>query len=451
MRPSRSAARVGLLVLASLTVVIAAVLLIGERRSLFERKNSYYIDLHTASGLKNGNPVELDGVVVGEVGRIVLPEDPAVENIRVWIHVDNSYEDRIRALPNGRALPGPRGDLPYSQARIKTLGLLGDKYIEVSSGAPAYPKVETEGRIPSAQPTNVDALIASGEDVMGNVVEISHSLSAILNRMERGEGLLGELTSSSPASQKLRASLVGTLQKLDRIADKVESGDGPLPRLLNDRQMADRLASSLERFEGLLARAEEGPGLLPGLLNDPAAKASFDETLASLRATSKQLEKFTSGLEGSDALIPKLLKDEAYGRQVSGDLRSLVEELNGLSARLARGEGTAARLINDPQIYDAVNDIVIGVHESRLLRWLIRNRQKAGIKKRYDDAQKEQTAHPGTAQPAPKDEATPEAPEANERPPEAKEPPPAPTETPKPTDPTNPNPAPPPPGGSRQE
>lgn len=431
----RSALRVGALLLASVIVLGAAILLIGDRRSLFERKNRYYIDLSTVSGLKPGNPVQLNGVGVGQVEKIVLPRDPAVENIRVWIEVDRSYEDRIRA-PDGKPLPGPKGDLPYSEARIKTLGLLGDKYIDLSSGSAPYPRVESEGKIPAAQMTNVDALVASGEDVMGNVVEISHSLSTILARMERGEGLLGDLTSESPTSKRLRQSLVGTIEKAERIADRIESGEGPLPRLLNDKPMADRLASSLERFERILASAEGGPGLLPGLLNDPAAKLKFDETLASLRTAAKNVESFTGGLEESDALVPKLLKDEEYGRKVTAELAALIEQLNDLSNRLTHGDGTAAKLINDPQIYDAVNDIMIGVEESKLLRWLIRNRQKAGIKKRYEDAQPTAGSPvPGSLTPP----ATPPPADTQEAAPGASEPPPAEDS------------ASPPPSGSREE
>lgn len=456
-----TALRVGALLLASIIVLGTAVLVIGDRRNLFERKNRYYIDLRTVSGLKPGNPVQLNGVGVGQVQKIVLPEDPAVENIRVWIEVDRSYEDRIRASADGRALPGPKGDLPYSEARIKTLGLLGDKYVELTSGSAPYPKIESEGKIPAGQLTSVDALVASGEDVMSNVVEISHSLSNILSRMERGEGLLGELTSESPTGKKLSASMLGTFEATERIANRLDSGEGPLPRLLNDKQLADRLAGSLDRFDRVLASAEAGPGLLPGLLNDPQAKQKFDETLASLRTAAQNVERFSGGLEQSDALMPKLLKDEEYGRKVTADLSALVEQLNEVSQRLAHGEGTAAKLINDPQIYDAVNDIVIGVEESKLLRWLIRNRQKAGIKKRYEDAQK---AAPGSATPAPP--APPTPPDAAPEPESSTSPTPPPSppsDTPQatppkaeptpstPTAPSEDNPAPPPPSGPREE
>jgi hypothetical protein len=73
-----------------------------------------------------------------------------------------------------------------------------------------------------------------------------------------------------------------------------------------------------------------------------------------------------------------------------------------------RGEGSAG-LISDPSLYEAVNDILIGINESRLLRYLIRNRQAAGIEKRYETV-KEANEASGTAPEA-------EPPPAEPRPP----------------------------------
>jgi phospholipid/cholesterol/gamma-HCH transport system substrate-binding protein len=400
--------KVGLVILGAVVVLAIGVFLIGDKNNLFSRKNEYFVLFGSVSGLKPGSPVQLNGVDVGTVKKVVLPENPRLEQIEVWINVDRKYAERIRGGPQ---LPASGGLNPPSQARIKTLGLLGDKFIDISSGAPEYPVIPSGGQIPAAQPTNVDALLASGEDVMDNVVEISASLSTILARMERGEGLLGELTSNSASGQQLKQSLLGTAASMERIAAKIETGEGPLPRLLNDRQMADRLASSLDRLESLLAQAQNGPGLLPGLLNDPSAKQKFDETLATLNQMARDLQGFTADLETSDALLPKLVNDEEYGREITGKLNEIVNRLNEISLKLSRGEGTAAKLINDPQIYDAVNDVIIGINESRILRWLIRNRQKKGIEKRYEDT-KESLEEQGIT-PPPLDE----GPDATEEPP----------------------------------
>lgn len=387
MSPRGREVRVGLVILAAALVLAAGIFLIGSKSNLFKHKTRYYTEFGSVSGLKPGSPVQLDGVDVGTIEKVVLSSDPHKSQIRVWIRLDENYAARIR----GPVAPdGLMKNQLASQARIKTLGLLGDKYIDINSGSPVYPPIPEEGEIPAAQPTSVDALIASGEDVMDNVVEISHSLNRILQRMERGEGLLGQLTTDTPQSRRLQTSLVNTSESLERIANTVEHGKGPIPRLLNDRAMANQIAVALDRFQSLLDQAQHGPGLLPGLINDPASKQQFDETLASLHEVARNLQAFSADLESNDeALLPRLVKDKEYGREVAEQIRQFVKNLNEVSAKLDRGDGTAAKLLNDPQIYDAVNDIIVGVNQSRLLRWLIRNRQQKGIGKRYDDTVKE--------------------------------------------------------------
>jgi ABC-type transport system substrate-binding protein len=44
--------------------------------------------------------------------------------------------------------------------------------------------------------------------------------------------------------------------------------------------------------------------------------------------------------------------------------------------------------------YDAIQDVIVGINESKLLRWLIRNRQKAGIEKRYEEERRRQADEP---------------------------------------------------------
>jgi phospholipid/cholesterol/gamma-HCH transport system substrate-binding protein len=368
------AARVGAVVLAAMAVFAVGIFLIGRENNLFSRKYHYYVDLQSVSGIKPGNPVELDGVIVGAVHQVILPRNPKRKFIRVWLAVDRSYGQRIRA---------------DSLVRIRTLGLLGDKFLELNSGSPALPVVPDDG------------LIASGTDVMDNVSTISYQLKNILARVDRGQGLLGELTSDSESSRRLKANIFATLDTIQRVANKVDTGPGPLPRLLNDRQLADSLAESVANLHGVLASVQNGPGLLPGLLNDPQTRQDYEQTVASLRKVAEDLQRFSAELDNGKGLVPRLVKDEAYGREVTDNLRQFVERLNGVSEKLTTGNGTAAKLINDPQVYDAVNDILIGVNDSKLLRWLIRNRQKAGIKHRYTDAQRSASPSSPNATPEP--------------------------------------------------
>jgi phospholipid/cholesterol/gamma-HCH transport system substrate-binding protein len=229
---------------------------------------------------------------------------------------------------------------------------------------------------------------------MANVVSISHSLSAVLGRMERGEGLLGKLTVESEESDQVRASLTGALDSLQRIAQEIEQGRGPLGRMIGDEALGDRFAGAVDRFESALAKLESGPGVLPAMLNDPQTKARFDAALDNLGAASRDVAEIAAEFKAGDGLLPRLLHDEQYGREVTDELRQLVRRLNLVAARLEQGEGTAGKLISDPAIYEAINDIIIGINESKLLRWLIRNRQEKGIEKRFDEQQTEEGVPP---------------------------------------------------------
>jgi phospholipid/cholesterol/gamma-HCH transport system substrate-binding protein len=379
--------QVGLLVLSALAVLAIGILVVGQQSNLFRPTNRYYVEFNNVAGLAPGNPVQLNGVDVGRVGSVILPEDPAMTDLRVWISVDQRYADRIRQ---------------DSEARIKTLGLLGDKFIEVTSGSPEFAPIPDGGRIPASAATSLDELMASGEDMMDNVMAISSSLRVILARMESGEGILGQLTEDTPEGERLTTSIVGTAESVERIAQAIEGGRGPLPRLLNDAQLAARLEASMVRMESVLTKADTGEGALPMLLNDPATAERVRTTLANLEATAADLRRFVAEIEASDGLIQRLLTDEEYAAAVAGDLEATVARVDRLSREVTEGDGTLGRLIQDPQIYESINDILVGIDESRLLRWLIRNRQQKGIEKRYGDA-----VESGAIPPLPEDEAPP--------------------------------------------
>jgi phospholipid/cholesterol/gamma-HCH transport system substrate-binding protein len=359
--------RVGLLVLGAALVLMAGLFLIGQQNRIFASKNRYFFTATSVAGLNEGNPVRLNGVTVGLVEKITLPADVRKRVLTIRISIERQYENRIRK---------------DSTARIRTLGLLGDKYVEVSSGSPNAQVIPPGGVISTAPDTDVDKLIASGGDVVDNMVRISYSLSRILDRVDRGEGLVGELTTGG--SEHITARLDATLASAQRVMDGIEKGQGTLGRLVHDETLGNELASAVGRLESLLSQAESGDNVVGTLLRSPQTRADLETTLGDAKQAAASLRKWTAEVESNDSVANRLLTDEGMGRRVGRDLEALVHDLSSVAAKLDRGNGTAGALINDPRIYDAVNDIVVGVKDSKMLRWLIRNRQKKGIKSRYE-------------------------------------------------------------------
>ncbi len=370
--------RVGLLTLVAVVILAISIFMVGERRNLFARTNTYSVRFENVAGLSSGNPVQLNGVTVGRVEDVILPEDVSQGELTVWISVDRRFAERVRE---------------DSEARIKTLGLLGDKYVEISSGSPASAAIPSGGEIPTAPPTDVDRLIASGEDLVENVVAIAVSLRTILANMEEGRGILGQLLTDDEGVANAKASVIASIDSLRRILEGVERGEGSLGRMISDDTLAERVNSSLGRLENVLGMIESGDGMLPALLNDAETRERFESLVGKFDTTADRLGAFADDLNEGSGLLPRLIHDEAYGQEVSEDLQELLRNLSSLSEKLEQGEGSLGKIINDPALYEAVDQIVIGINESKLLRWAIRNRQKAGIKKQtLDEIEAEEAA-----------------------------------------------------------
>jgi len=381
-KTKQSSIRVGALVTAAAVVLMMFLFFIGSEQKIFSRKNEYKVRLDTVAGLAEGNPVKISGVTVGVVKDIYLPRDPRQKDVDITLMVDRKYSDRIRA---------------DSRARMKKLGLLsGDSYIDISPGSPRFDPLEPGSLIPAARQTNVDQLISSGEDLVDNLVQISYSMKNILARVDRGEGLIGELTSTPETKQRITETFLATLNKTNSILSHVESGKGLVGKLVYDDKYADQLTTSLAQTASSLQVVsaniqhsfDTGQGTLPALLSDPDGKKKVLELVENLRVTSANLATFSNSMQNGQGLVPRLLNDKHYGDQALSEFVTLVHQLNDAVGKLSNGQGTAGRLINDPSVYESINDILIGINESKMLRWLIRNRQERGIEKRIETQQK---------------------------------------------------------------
>ncbi len=379
------ALRVGLLVAVSLITLMVSVFFIGSEQKIFARKNEYDVQLDNVSGLAQGNPVRMSGVTIGVIKDITLPQNPKERNVQIQLMIDRKYGERVR------------GD---SRARLKKLGLLaGDSYIEITPGTMRFAMLEPGSMIPAQRQANVDQLISSGEDLVDNFVQISYSLKNVLGRVDRGEGLFGELTSAPETKQRLTDTVLTTLNKTNAMLTHIESGRGVIGKLVYDDRYGDQLtgslasaASSLQTITGSLQNSfASNTGTIPALMNDPAAKEKLFDLVENLKTTSSNLATFTGSLQTGEGLVPRLLSDKQYGDEALVEFRLLITQLNDVVRKINTGEGTAGKIITDPSLYESVNDVLIGINESKLLRWLIRGRQQSGIEKRYEERKKAPT------------------------------------------------------------
>ena len=374
---SRTRSRVGVIVFAAILLFAVMVVVVGGKTGFFLARSSYFARFPNSQGLTGGNQVRLAGVTVGAVQEVEVPKSPG-QDLTVRFDIERRYRHLVRT---------------DSRVEIKTIGLLGDKYLEVTPGSPDKPLAEPGTEISAIRGSELEKILAGSGDLVDNVSSVAKSLKTILARVEKGEGFVGEMTSASPEGKELSKSLRQTIASTNALLADVRAGKGLFGRLVADEKLGDEvaaeLAASAASLHKLLAAVEKGAGggegLVPALLGDPEGKRKFFAMVDSLNATAEGLSGFSRELSSGSGLLPKLVRDEAFAKELTEDLQRISGSLASVAEKVDRGEGTAARIVNDPALFEAIDDILVGVNESKVLRWLVRNRQRSGIQARYEE------------------------------------------------------------------
>lgn len=311
--------RVGLLLVVALGVAMATIFTLGRQQNLWERKTRYEIHLARTGGLQAGAQVSLSGVVVGTVESLALPHDVSQQYIEVTIAVASDVAARVRQ---------------NTVATIRTLGLLGDRYVELTPGAPDAPPIEPGGVVAAVDPVDYEAVLGQSGDIVTNVVEVTASLKDVLGSIQRGEGLLGAMV-------KNRSFGEATLQDLEDTLDNV-------------RETSAQLRS-------VLTRVERGEGLMGRMVRDSPQNRAL---LARLDHAVAGLDRAASQLADGQGALGRLATDRAWSDRVLGRLDETSRNLRDVSAKLAAGDGTLGKLVNDPTLYDESTALVREVRGS---------------------------------------------------------------------------------------
>jgi outer membrane protein OmpA-like peptidoglycan-associated protein len=134
-----TAFRVGIFVVLALLFLSIGIFLIGDKDFLFSSTYRLKADFQNVGGLNNGADVRVGGIHQGTVKEIDLPSQPDGK-VTVIMNLRSQTRNIIKK---------------DSRASIKTEGLLGDKYIEISFGSGKAAAVGNNDTIASETPKDM--------------------------------------------------------------------------------------------------------------------------------------------------------------------------------------------------------------------------------------------------------------------------------------------------------
>lgn len=284
--------KVGVLIVIAIIILAFAAVRLGQAGNLFGKRFQLVSFVANASGLRIGGPVTVAGQLAGTIKDIqFLPPDlDTTRNLKLLLEVDRKLSDQVRA---------------DSRAKIKTMGLLGDKVFDISVGTPRYRTLHEGDTLAIAPSIDYEAVVQQASGAISEVVGLTRDLKKVTGGITRGEGTLGQL--------------------------------------VTNRQLYDQLNGTLARTSALMSRLENPRGTIGRLLDDPQLYYSLNRTVASADTIIRQI---TAG-NGS---VGKLMRDDT----LYVHLVSVVSRADSLVGAMASGKGTMQKLFTDQQLYDTL-------------------------------------------------------------------------------------------------
>ncbi|MFK8138071.1 MAG: MlaD family protein [Bdellovibrionales bacterium] len=271
--------KVGALILTVIALVAVMSMQVSEDPSYLGSSKTIWFQLNDANGLLKNSAVKMAGINVGVI------KDIKLRNGKAYIELNLG------------------GDIPVNaktEVRLRDNGILGDKYIELVTGDPGAPSLETGSQILRVEEAG------SISDLMNSIGKITGSLQVVADSLEKastGEGdrstplgrivdnienFTKDLSEISTANrEKLNESIDSATKILSTLDELVndESEDGFRVAWYRATRAINRVDSSMQNIEEITDKVNNGEGTIGRLIND-------DETVKELNSAIRNVNQF---------------------------------------------------------------------------------------------------------------------------------------------------------------
>lgn len=341
--------KVGIFVIGLSLTVLVSVFILGGSSDILEGRYTLNGKWEDVAGLKEGAVVRLAGWDVGEVKSIKFADELEQRELTVQMRILNRYQDRIRS---------------DSEARIDTVGVLGDKYVSISMGTPSADGLADKSFIGTQAALDFLGYTNKFEDILKNTSNITKKVDLMLgSEDDAGDAQLGK-----------------SMAHIEKLLANIREGRGLLNAVVHDEEMAGRFRSVMRNLDqssgglaGVMDEVQNGDGLANEIIYGDEGVLLAKE----LGQLASSLGRITKDIQSEDSMIHALIYDPEKAK-ILDDLGEAIVSLKRTSAALENGEGTLGLLANDPALYEDLRALVGGAQRNKLLRAYIRKTIEKG-------------------------------------------------------------------------
>lgn len=197
--------RLGLFIAGGVALFVFAIFIIGKQQNLFDPVYKLTTTFYNVSGLQVGNNIRFSGINVGVVDKISIINDSTV---RVEMLIKKDIDKFIKT---------------DSEVAIGSEGLIGDRLLIITQGSSDAPEAKEGQQLASAEPVEMDAIMASLEVTAVNAEIISQQLAEIMIQINSGKGTLGRLIQDTSIAENFSRTMINIRKSSKGLEENMEA------------------------------------------------------------------------------------------------------------------------------------------------------------------------------------------------------------------------------------
>jgi phospholipid/cholesterol/gamma-HCH transport system substrate-binding protein len=325
--------RVGLTVLFASVTLAVLIFVMSGTGGWFTRKITLRSYLDNAGGLRQGAPVRLAGVDIGNITRIRIVGGKPLTPVEITMKVNTKYSFNLRK---------------DSVILLSTAGVLGETYVDVDSSTAKGPEATDGDTLAARSQPELQDVVRASQGTLQNMDALLKRVDRILAFVESGQGSLGKVI-YDPA---LYDQLNSTVAEFKGLVDDIQSGKGSLGPLFTSDEAYKKVIAAIDKLNTIIDDLQQGKGTAGKLLKDPVLYENANQTIANVR-------QLTGDINAGKGALGKMTHDEEFAAR----LQTTMNNLALLTERLEKGEGTAGMLLKDPTLYNNSNQMLLEARE----------------------------------------------------------------------------------------
>jgi phospholipid/cholesterol/gamma-HCH transport system substrate-binding protein len=316
------------------------VFLISGTGGLFTSKITLITYFDNAEGIRTGQPVDLQGVAIGNVKSVKVVPGRPLSPVQVVMRVNTEFQKFIHT---------------DSKATIETAGVLGESFVDIDSKDAKGPIVKDGTELPPGNAPGIQDVVKTSQTSLQNIDVLVKRADAILAEIQNGNGSLGKFIYDPAMTNKINA----ILNQVQALLNDISNGKGTIGKFFADDSLYRKANDLVDKLDKVADELNKGQGSLGKFIKDDTLYNNANQTIATAN-------KMLADLNAGHGAAGKLLKDEELSRK----LQNIVEA----------GEGSAGKLFKDPSLYNNTDQMLI---ETRNLVKAIRENPKKYLTIRF--------------------------------------------------------------------